>query len=84
VDPATERRLLAAWDVLTGSRGVPNPNDKPEDAAASKLLEAAGDLIARNDFTRGERVLKLVATEFRGTAEAALARTALRNLPKYR
>jgi hypothetical protein len=67
-----------AADAMTGPRGL--LPEQPDDAVAHTLLSAAGMAIERGDRQKGIAILKLVARDYRRSAEAACARSALDNL----
>jgi hypothetical protein len=69
------RRLESGMD---GKRGeLP---EKPDDAVAYKLLDAAGDAMERGHWQQGINILRLVVKDYRQSQEAACARRVIDRL----
>ena len=79
---AEEREVMRRWhrqeSGMDGERGL--LPERPDDAVAYKLLDAAGIAMQRGDWKQGVTILKLVVKEFRHSQEAACARTVIDRL----
>jgi hypothetical protein len=76
---AEQRQALKLWqDADNGMNGPRGPlPEQPDDMVANLLLSAAGHAHNRGDTQKTANILKLVARDYRHSAEAAYARTAL-------
>lgn len=78
--PAEQRDAVRQWRQLAGERIT--RLDQPDDAIAFKLIDAAGEAIARRQVQAGVEILETVVKHFGESQEAALARQALDQIRK--
>lgn len=78
--PEEQREAVSQWQQMTGKRIV--TLDRPDDPIAYKLLDAAGEAIARRQVQAGIDILQVVVKDFGESQEAALARQALDQIRK--
>lgn len=79
---AENRRALRLWtQTVAGTEGrrggMP---ERPDDAVAYRLLEAAGQAFGRGERQKSVHIIELVARDYPQSKEAAFARTVLDRL----